>query len=232
MLSEGDSVAILKTNFFSPRGRHSAGSRMGISRFPLPFSFQGTPWAASLHRAREGRGHQWCCRRAPSPLAGGRWAGIAVRFCAGERTAEGLPWPLVKKKEGEQGTKTFPLPSRFCLAEKATFIGACSMSPREGLLLGRRGKGCQTTKVIYYLHGSAGSRPTQAWKASTGSKAQNSSISCLLLLSIWKRLQWLLTGYLWLVLYSSRTLTIQDWTLNGRWAQAHECWGYLYLGKK
>lgn len=49
---------------------------------------------------------------------------MAVRFCGGERTAEGLPCPLTEKKEGEEVTKSFPWAPRFCLAEKATFTGA------------------------------------------------------------------------------------------------------------
>lgn len=104
---------------------------------------------------------------------------MAVTFCGGERTAEGLPCPLVEKKEGEEDTKTFPLPPSFCLAEKATFclsvplLGPLthSVSPREGPLWGRKDEECQTMEVIYYLHGSAGKRPTQAWEASVGSKA-------------------------------------------------------------
>jgi len=93
VLSEGASVAVLETNVFCPRGRHSAGSRMSISGFPLPFSFQGAQQAATLRTAGEGREHRWGCWRAPRSLAGRRWAEVAVTSLQGKGLLKGCLVP-------------------------------------------------------------------------------------------------------------------------------------------
>lgn len=52
-------MAVLKTNFFSPRGRHSAGSRMGISQFPshlLSRALHEQPHSTELERTGDTSG--------------------------------------------------------------------------------------------------------------------------------------------------------------------------------